>query len=121
MAAHGGTIALFLTINVIERAVAELVAGGYAEDTPAAVLHRVTWEDETIIRGTLADIAAASRAAGLTRQALILVGRAIDQELRRSASANRSNLYDPAWSHVFRLSEDRGRRANARTPTEQPR
>ena len=59
MAAHGGTIALFLTINVIERAVAELIAGGYAADTPAAVLHRVTWEDETIIRGTLADIAAA--------------------------------------------------------------
>ena len=113
MAAHGGTIALFLTINVIERAVAELRAGGYAEDTPAAVLHRVSWEDETIIRGTLADIAAASRAAGLTRQALILVGRAIDPHLRRAASANRSNLYDPNWSHVFRLAEGRGRSSHA--------
>jgi precorrin-4 C11-methyltransferase len=111
MAAHGGTIALFLTVNVIERAVAELIAGGYAEETPAAVLHRVSWEDETIIRGTLADIAAASRAAGLTRQALILVGRAIDPALRRAAAANRSNLYDPTYSHVFRLAEGRGRRA----------
>ena len=109
MAAHGGTIALFLTISVVERAVAELIAGGYAEDTPAAVLHRVSWEDETIIRGTLSDIAAASRAAGLTRQALILVGRAIDPQLRRAAAANRSNLYDPSWSHVFRLAEGRGR------------
>jgi precorrin-4/cobalt-precorrin-4 C11-methyltransferase len=110
MATHGGTIALFLTINVIERAVAELIAGGYAEDTPAAVLHRVSWEDETIIRGSLADVAASSRAAGLTRQALILVGRAIDPHLRRAAAANRSNLYDPTYSHVFRLAEGRSRR-----------
>ena len=87
----------------------ELIAGGYPADTPAAVLHRVSWEDETIIRGTLADIAASSRAAGLTRQALILVGRAIDPELRRVAAASRSNLYDPSWSHVFRLAEGRGR------------
>ena len=115
MAAHGGTIALFLTIGVVERAVAELVAGGYAEDTPAAVLHRVSWEDETIIRGTLADIAAASRAAGLTRQALILVGRAIDPELRWAATTNRSNLYDPTFSHVFRLAEGRGRRAKVKS------
>jgi precorrin-4 C11-methyltransferase len=115
MAAHGGTVALFLSINVVERAVAELLAGGYAEDTPAAIVHRVTWEDETIIRGRLADIAAASRAAGLTRQALILVGRAIDPRVRRAASANRSNLYDPSYSHIFRLAEGRERRAESDT------
>jgi precorrin-4/cobalt-precorrin-4 C11-methyltransferase len=118
MAAHGGTIALFLSITVVERVVAELVAGGYAPDTPAAVLHRVSWDDETIIRSTLDDIAAASRAAGLTRQALILVGRAIDPDLRRVAATNRSNLYDPTYSHVFRLAEGRGRREapSAATP-----
>ena len=112
MAAHGGTIALFLSITVIERVVSELIAGGYTPDTPVAVLHRVSWEDETIIRGTLSDIATTSRAAGLQRQALILVGRALDPELRRVAAANRSNLYDPKWSHVFRLAEGRGRRPN---------
>jgi precorrin-4/cobalt-precorrin-4 C11-methyltransferase len=68
----------------------------------------VTWEDETIVRGTLADISASARLAGFKRQALILVGRAIDPELRRAAAARRSNLYDPAWSHVFRLAEGRG-------------
>jgi precorrin-4/cobalt-precorrin-4 C11-methyltransferase len=113
MAAHGGTIALFLSITVIERAISELIAGGYAPETPAALLHRVSWEDETIIRGTLADIAASARTAGFKRQALILVGRAIDPGLRRAAAASRSNLYDPAWSHVFRLAEGRGRQADA--------
>ena len=113
MAAHGGTIVLFLTIGVIERAVAELIAGGFAEDTPAAVLHRVTWEEELILRGTLADIAMKARAAGLKRQALILVGRAIDPELRRTEVARRSNLYDPGYSHVFRLGTGRGRASTA--------
>ena len=109
MAAHGGTICLFLSITVIEKVVSELIAGGYAANTPAAVLHRVSWEDESIIRGTLADIAASAREAGHKRQALILVGRAIDPHLRAVASSHRSNLYDPTYSHVFRLAEGRGR------------
>ncbi|MCC6177731.1 MAG: precorrin-4 C(11)-methyltransferase [Chloroflexi bacterium] len=109
MAQHGGTVVLFLSIQVIERAVSELIAGGYPEHTPAAVLHRVTWEDETILRGTLADIAAQVRQARLTRQAIVLVGRAIDPDLRQAAAASRSNLYDPAYSHVFRLAQGRGR------------
>lgn len=119
MAAHGGTVALFLSVNVIERAVAELLAGGYPADTPAAVLHRVSWEDETIIRGTLSDVAAASRAAGLTRQALILVGRAIDPALTQLAASHRSNLYDPSYSHVFRLAADRPP-AHRTAPTPRP-
>lgn len=106
MARHGGTLVLFLSIGVIERVVAELVAGGYAPDTPAAALHRVTWEDEFILRGTLATIAAPVRAAGLKRQALILVGRAIDPQLRATEAARRSNLYDASYSHVFRLASD---------------
>ena len=110
MAAHGGTVVLFLSVGVIERAVAELVAGGYPVDTPAAVVNRVTWEDELILRGTLADIATEARAAGLTKQALILVGRALDPDLRRRAAARRSNLYDPSYSHGFRLAAGRGRR-----------
>jgi precorrin-4/cobalt-precorrin-4 C11-methyltransferase len=116
MAEHGGTICLFLSIGVIERAIVELVAGGYTPETPVAVLHRVSWEDETIIRGTLADIAAASRAAGLKRQALILVGPAIDPEIRRMAAAKRSNLYDPAYSHVYRLAVGRGHQAGPARP-----
>jgi precorrin-4 C11-methyltransferase len=83
MARHGGTVVLFLSVNVIERAVRELIEGGYPADTPAAVLHRVSWEDELILRGTLADIAGQSRRAGLTKQAIILTGRALDPSLLR--------------------------------------
>ncbi len=110
MAAQGGTIVLFLSVGVIERIVAELLAGGLSPTTPAAVLHRVTWEDELVLRGTLENIAARARGAGLTKQAIILVGPALDPELRRLAVDNRSKLYDPAYSHSFRLANGRGRR-----------
>ena len=70
----------------------------------------MTWEDELILRGTLDDIAARARGAGLTKQAIILVGPALDPELRRLAVDHRSKLYDPAYSHSFRLAEGRGQR-----------
>ena len=54
-------------------------------------------------------------------QALILVGRAIDPELRRVAASKRSNLYDPDWSHIFRLAEGRGRRAEPKVPEREAR
>ena len=113
MAAHGGTLAIFLSVNVVERVVGELLSAGYAADTPAAVLHRVTWEDEHIVRGTLADIAALTRAEGWTKQAIILVGRALDPAIRQAVAAQRSNLYDPAYSHSFRLAEGRSGHARA--------
>jgi precorrin-4 methylase len=92
-----------LARKVIEKVVEELRAGGYPADTPAAVVYRATWEDEQVLQGTLADIAAASRAARLTTQALILVGPAIDPALRRAlAAGSRSHLYRPDHAHRFR-------------------
>ncbi len=107
MAAHGGTLAIFLSVNSIERVVAELKAGGCGPDTPAAILHRVSWEDEAIVRGTLADIASRSRAQGWTKQAIILVGRVLDPAIREVVASGRSNLYHPRYSHSFRIAEGR--------------
>jgi precorrin-4/cobalt-precorrin-4 C11-methyltransferase len=50
-----------------------------------------------ILRGTLADIAAQVEAAGISRTALILVGRVLDAE-----SFPDSLLYDPGFSHLTR-------------------
>jgi precorrin-4 C11-methyltransferase len=97
LARHGATLVLFLSASVVEQAVQELLAGGYPAETPAAVVYRATWPDEQVIRGTLADIAPALRAARLTKQALILVGPALDP-----ANAGRSHLYRPDYTHLFR-------------------
>src|SRR5262249_49048809 len=85
LAAHGATLVLFLSVTMIDRVVRELLEGGYDAATPAAAVYRVTWEDELILRGTLADIAARVRQARLQLHTLILVGPAIDRHLDEGA------------------------------------
>ena len=112
LAAHGCTLIIFLGITRMPRIVRELKAAGYPEDTPAAIAYRVGWEDEQIIRGTLADIADRVRDAKITRQALVLVGRAVDPALRDPALAEAaevatSHLYSGSYTHLFRRSRER--------------
>ena len=102
LAAHGATMVIFLSVTAIDRVVQELQAGGYRPDTPAAVVYRATWPDQLVLRGTLAEVAALARQAGLKRQALILVGPALDPAIRRLAQDRRSRLYDPSHGHIFR-------------------
>ncbi len=101
LAAHGATLVLFLSVTMIERVVEELIDGGYSPNTPAAVVYRVTWEDELILRGALADIAGQVKQARLQLHALIIVGAALDPDLRTGV-VHRSNLYNTAYSHRHR-------------------
>ena len=112
LAAHGCTLIIFLGITRMPRIVRELKAAGYPEDTPSAIAYRVGWEDEQIIRGTLADIADKVREAKITRQALVLVGRAVDPALRdpdlaEAAEVATSHLYSGSYTHLFRRSRER--------------
>jgi precorrin-4 C11-methyltransferase len=102
LAAHGATLVLFLSVASMRAVVADLLAGGYGPETPAAVVYRATWEDQVVLRGTLATIAGQVRAARLTRQALILVGPALAPALRQVAADRRSHLYSGQFSHLFR-------------------
>ncbi|RME73165.1 MAG: precorrin-4 C(11)-methyltransferase, partial [Verrucomicrobia bacterium] len=93
----GATMALYLSVGRIESVVEELVAEGrYDVNTPVAVVYRVGWPDQRVVRGTLGDIAAKVREAGIGRQAVILVGAAL------SGAGESSLLYDAAFSHGFR-------------------
>jgi precorrin-4/cobalt-precorrin-4 C11-methyltransferase len=120
LATHGATLAIFLSITRIRKVCDELRAGGYTADTPVAVVHRASWPDELVLQGSLADIADKVKQAGLKAQALILVGRAVDRDLRRrtqeSDIALRSNLYDPGYTHTYRRGGDRQRRPDPADP-----
>lgn len=106
LAAHGTSLVLFLSVSHILRVVRELLAAGYPADTPVAVAYRVSWPDESIVTGTLADIRAKVRAAKWTRQALILVGPALDPA---RANGQRSRLYSADYTHLFRKGRARAR------------
>jgi precorrin-4/cobalt-precorrin-4 C11-methyltransferase len=92
----GSTLAIHLSINNLARVVRDLVPL-YGADCPVAIAHRVTWPDQAIVQGTLADIRAKAKAAGFTRTALILVGRVLGD-----AAFVDSRLYAPDHSHVLR-------------------
>jgi precorrin-4/cobalt-precorrin-4 C11-methyltransferase len=92
-------MAIFLSSSLIEQAVKELIAGGYPDRTPTAVVYRASWDDEIVIRSNLKDITEKANAAGIKRQALILVGSALNT---RQAIGHYSRLYDEAFSHGYR-------------------
>jgi len=89
LAAHQASLAIFLSASLIEKVVAELLSGGYKPETPAAVVYRVTWEDELLLRTTLGKLVESVKASGITKQALILVGAFLDSKGKR----RRSRLY----------------------------
>jgi precorrin-4 C11-methyltransferase len=97
LAAHRASMAIFLSTSMIDETIRELIKGGYPPDTPVAVVSRASWPEETVIRGTLASIAAKVKTAHIKRQAVILVGDAIGD-----ARGERSRLYDGEFAHGFR-------------------
>lgn len=97
LAKHKATMAIFLGIPHINRVVEKLMAGGYPEDTPVAVVYKASWKEQKIVKGTLLDIAEKVKAAGIKSTALILVGKVLAPE-----SYSYSKLYAAGFSHSFR-------------------
>ena len=76
--ATGATLALHLSIHLLDKVVADL-APHYGLDCPVAVVWRASWPDERIIRATLGTLATAIPAE-VDRTALILIGPALAAE-----------------------------------------
>lgn len=106
MAPHGTTMAVFLAGARPDELVDELLGdgSGYTAATPAAVLHRVTWPDEQVIRTTVGGLADAIREAGATMTVLVLVGEVLADE----AVPARSHLYNPTYTTAYRLRSQKG-------------
>ncbi len=101
LASHQATLVLFLSASLVEKIVPALIEGGYPPETPAACVYRVGWPDQKIIRTSLRDLASRLKEAGITKQALIYVGRVLSPPGKK-----RSKLYDPRFSHSHRKAKD---------------
>jgi precorrin-4/cobalt-precorrin-4 C11-methyltransferase len=99
-ASIGATMVIYLSVAMIEQVVAELLSGAYAPATPVAVVAKASWPDEQVVEGTLTDIAAKVKEAGIGKQALIVVGEVLGA--RREGLKAKSLLYDRGFSHEFR-------------------
>ncbi|RRG02499.1 MAG: cobalt-precorrin-4 methyltransferase [Lactobacillus sp.] len=96
LAAHKTSMVIFLSVQGIRKVVRELIAGGYTDETPAAVIYKATWPDEKMVKGTLGDIADKVKKAGISRTALIMVGEFLGDEYTYS------KLYDASFTHTYR-------------------
>lgn len=99
LAAHGASMALYLSAGMAEKVRDELLAGGCSMDTPAAIVYKATWPEEKIIRGTVGALAEMAADNAITKTALILVGGFLGK------SYERSKLYDPGFSHGYRRAK----------------
>jgi precorrin-4/cobalt-precorrin-4 C11-methyltransferase len=94
-ARHGTTMAIYLSA-ARPAALREELLAGYPPQTPAVVVARASWPDETVITTTVAGLAEALTTSRIRTGALVLVGPAL------SAAGSRSRLYDPSYSHGCR-------------------
>lgn len=78
LAKSGATLAIHLSIKSIASIVRTLTPL-YGADCPVAIAARVSWPDEAILTGTLADIEEKVKQSGIARTAVILVGRTLAQ------------------------------------------
>lgn len=97
LAAHQSSMAIFLSVGMIEKVVNELLEG-YPPETPAAVVERVSWPEERVLTGRLGDLAQMTKEAGITKTALILVGSFL-------SDSGRSKLYDREFTHEYRAGK----------------
>ncbi len=96
LAEHQATMCIFLSVHMFGELVQELTEGGYDPDTPVAVVEKASWPDQRIFRGTLTTIADQLKAAGVSRTAMVIVGKVLTGEYEQS------RLYAPEFGHMFR-------------------
>ncbi|MBI5213018.1 MAG: precorrin-4 C(11)-methyltransferase [Nitrospirae bacterium] len=99
LAKHKATLVIFLSVGIIEKVKAELLEG-YQEDTSVVIIEKATWPEQRVIRGTLGQLDALVKDAGIEKTALIYIG----ESLRASETSlgKESKLYDKGFKHGYR-------------------
>ena len=74
----------------------QLLKGAYEPDTPAAIVYKATWPDEAVFHCTVSTLAQCAKENNITKTALITIGGFLGN------AYDRSKLYDPSFTHMFR-------------------
>ena len=101
-AAHQASMAIYLSTGMLDELSRRLVAGGYREDTPAALVYKATWPEEEKYICTVKTLAETAREHKITKTALVLVGDVIGHR-----NYERSRLYAPDFSTEYRQAKEK--------------
>lgn len=102
-AAHGASMAIYLSAGMTKELSERLIRGGYSEDTPAAIVYKATWPEEKRFLCTVGTLAETAEKNQITKIAVILVGDVIAH-----AGYERSRLYAPDFSTEYRKGTEEG-------------
>lgn len=100
-AAHQASMAIYLSAGMLEELSKRLIRGGYREDTPAALVYKVSWPEEETYLCNIAQLPQVAKEHGIYKTALVLVGDVIAHSDYR-----RSRLYAADFETEFRKKKD---------------
>lgn len=100
LAAHQASMAIYLSTGMLRELSRRLIAGGYAQDTPAALVYKATWPEEEAYICTVETLAQVAEEHGITKTALVMVGDVITH-----GSYQKSRLYAADFSTEFRQAK----------------
>lgn len=98
LASHKATMVVFLSVGMMEELVKRLVKGYEDLNTPVAVVYKASWPEEKIVRGNLKNIVGLVEKEGITKTALVVVGKFLGDNYKLS------KLYDKHFTHEYRES-----------------
>ena len=99
LAAHGSSMAIFLSAGLLNEVEEALCKGAFTEDSPAAIVYKATWPEEKTVYCTVGTLAETAEREGIKATALIFVGDFL------TATPERSKLYDPTFATGFRTAK----------------
>ena len=78
-AAHGASMAIYLSSGMMDELSKRLIEGGYSKDTPAAIVYKASWPDEKKFICTVGTLAETADSNGIKNLAVVLVGDVISK------------------------------------------
>lgn len=97
LAAHQTSMAIYLSAGMMGELQNRLLAGGYAQDAPAAIVYKATWPDEKKEICTVGTLQQTAEREQISRTALVLVGDVLSH-----TGYTKSRLYAADFTTAFR-------------------
>ena len=101
LASHGASMAIYLSAGMLDKLAEKLIAGGYRENTSAALVYKATWPEEKKIICTVGTLAECAKKENISKTAIVLVGDAIN-----CTNYDKSKLYDATFSTEYRKAKN---------------
>ena len=97
LAAHGASMAIYLSSGMLSELSRRLISGGVSRDTSAAIVYKATWPEEKTFICTVGTLEKTAEENDIRKTAVVLVGDVVTH-----SKYDRSKLYDPGFSTGFR-------------------